>query len=95
MNYIEALEKWRYKQCDGDWEHTYGVKINTLDNPGWKVVIDITETELADKHFSTIIEHRTENDWIDCEVSDNKFMGHGGPLNLGEILSIFINWINE
>ncbi|MCM3133740.1 immunity 53 family protein [Paenibacillus polysaccharolyticus] len=26
----------RYDQnCDGEWEHVYGVKIQTIDNPGW------------------------------------------------------------
>ena len=95
MKDIETIEKWYYGQCNGDWEHTYGVKIETLDNPGWRVEIAVDDTDLADKPFDAILKDRTENDWIRCKVSDNKFMGHGGPLNLGEILSIFINWINE
>jgi len=38
----------RYRgQCDGDWEHSYGVKIETLDNPGWLVTIDLTDTTLG------------------------------------------------
>ncbi|MFE4959105.1 Imm53 family immunity protein [Streptomyces sp. NPDC056653] len=38
MSDAEPLLDWlqnRYaQQCDGDWEHEWGVKIATLDNPG-------------------------------------------------------------
>jgi len=41
---LRALEDWYASVCDGDWEHTYGVKIGTLDNPGWTVDIDLRQT---------------------------------------------------
>ena len=47
---VEWLEKWYKKQCDGDWEHMFGVQIYTLDNPGWRVKIDIADTELEEKY---------------------------------------------
>jgi hypothetical protein len=31
------LEQWYFRQCNGDWEHTHGIIIETLDNPGWAV----------------------------------------------------------
>lgn len=34
-NIFEWLQKWYKSQCDGDWEHEYGIKIETVDNPGW------------------------------------------------------------
>jgi len=34
-NVMERIQDWYRRQCDGDWEHSYGVKIETLDNPGW------------------------------------------------------------
>ena len=43
---LEWLQDWYLKQCDGGWEHEYGIKIETLDNPGWKVIIDLAYTEL-------------------------------------------------
>ncbi len=43
---INWLENWYSSQCDGSWEHFYGIKIETLDNPGWAVEIDLCETEL-------------------------------------------------
>ena len=34
------LQRWYVSRCDGEWEHGMGVRIETLDNPGWQVVID-------------------------------------------------------
>ena len=39
------LERWYQAQCDGDWEHHSGVTIETLDNPGWLVKIDLRGVE--------------------------------------------------
>ena len=32
---IAELDRWFSNQCDGTWEHRYGVRIQTTDNPGW------------------------------------------------------------
>jgi hypothetical protein len=34
-------------QLDGDWEHEWSVRIETIDTPGWLVKIDLEETELS------------------------------------------------
>ena len=34
MNIISKLQDWYFSKCDEDWEHEFGVKIDTLDNPG-------------------------------------------------------------
>jgi Immunity protein 53 len=41
----ELLEKWYRARCNGDWEHQWGVEIGTLDNPGWRVHIDLAIME--------------------------------------------------
>lgn len=38
------LAAWFAKQCNGDWEHSHGIKISTTDNPGWMVEISLTGT---------------------------------------------------
>jgi len=30
--------------CNGDWEHLYGVRIETLDNPGWTLRVELAGT---------------------------------------------------
>ena len=44
MNLFEWLSKWYSSMCVDEWEHFYGIKIETLDNPGWIVTIDLLET---------------------------------------------------
>ncbi len=46
MREMECINKWFEEQCNGDWEHIYGIKIYTLDNPGWAVKIDLYDTDL-------------------------------------------------
>jgi NOL1/NOP2/fmu family ribosome biogenesis protein len=95
MSAIQELQKWYYSQCDGDWEHDFGVCIDTLDNPGWRVRIQLQGTLLEGKPFEAIelrMEH--ERDWMSCKVEDAKFQGHGGPLMLEEIIRAFLSWAN-
>ncbi len=37
---IERLVRWYAERCDGEWEHHHGVKVESLDNPGWRLEID-------------------------------------------------------
>ena len=95
MGVINLIESWYNSNCDGEWEHVWGIKITTLDNPGWCVEIDLSDTKLEGKHFNDIYNIIDDNDWIDCRVEDNIFIGGGDSFKLGDILSIFINWANE
>lgn len=51
MSPLTWLQEWYYSQCDGDWEHCYGVKIYASDNPGWCVNIDMLGTSVEGKEF--------------------------------------------
>ena len=95
MNIIKWIEEWYNKNCDDDWEHCYGIKIENLDNPGWLVDIDLEGTGLEDKVFNRMKVDRTEDDWVYCKVENKKFIGDGGPFNLEEILTIFKEWVEK
>jgi len=86
------LQGWYLAMCDGDWEHQEGIKINTLDNPGWSLHISLHATYLEELEFERIQINRSEHDWIHCERKSFGFEGHGGPLNLNELIGIFRNW---
>jgi hypothetical protein len=47
MDIIARLQNWYAAQCDGNWEHAWGIKIDTLDNPGWTVTIYLHDTPLC------------------------------------------------
>jgi hypothetical protein len=46
MSSLDFLQRWYAEQCDGKWEHSYGVRIETLDNPGWQITVDLNGTGL-------------------------------------------------
>lgn len=92
MNRFIQLQSWYASHCNGEWEHSFGVKIDSLDNPGWWVKIDLTGTKLEDAAFRPLLERRSEADWLDCKVKDKIFDGAGDPSKLEEILAIFLDW---
>lgn len=94
-NIFESLQNWYFNQCDGDWEHEFGIKIDTLDNPGWLVEIDLTGTENEGKTFQDVDQQISELDWLQCSVKNKKFIGAGGPKNLSNIISVFLAWKAE
>ena len=95
LEIIEKLQQWYSTQCDGEWEHQYGVTINTVDNPGWIVSIDLTGTELHNVNMEKYQQDLGENNWIFCEIRDQTFMGSGDPSKLGAILEHFLNLLPE
>jgi hypothetical protein len=96
LDNISWLEDWYEAQCDGEREHHYGVKIDTLDNPGWTVQIDLNGTRYSEIQNHDLIDDRTpDTEWIVCKLEDGKFIGHGGPKQLGRILQVFRKWIED
>jgi hypothetical protein len=89
------LLKWYQSQCDGDWEHGNGIKIETVDNPGWHLRISLEGTELEEKQFQEIGIDRSEHDWIRCFLKGTVFEGAGGPFNLPEVLKTFREWAED
>src|SRR5436190_1310768 len=95
MSVLIQLQQWYESQCDGDWEHQFGVSIGTLDNPGWTVSIDLNGTNLENRTFPTFEDLDPGQDWIKCWVEDGKFNGAGGPQKLEEILATFLRWATK
>lgn len=91
MSTIERLQTWFLKHCDGDWEHGNTIEITTLDNPGWKIKVNLFDTPLERKPFDPIRRDGDKN-WISCRVENSSFNGWGGPANLEELVQIFLTW---
>lgn len=88
------LLKWYHSQCNGDWEHIYGIRINAID-PGWYLTISIGETVLEDIKFNELNIDRSDDNWVNCFIRKNEFIGLGGPFNLVEIIQIFCDWAKK
>jgi hypothetical protein len=93
MDNLEWLTNWFKSNCDEDWEHSYGIMIRTLDNPGWSLQIDLTDTnqEGSTLHNRVFV---NDNDWYDivCDGITFKALGDYNKLNiLIECFRIFVN----
>jgi hypothetical protein len=94
MDTLLRVQQWYTAQCNGDWEHTYGLNIQTSDNPGWIVEIDLSETALEGRAFTKIGWGDSEEDasWLHCRVEANTFHGSCGASQLAEVLDTFLSW---
>lgn len=97
METLKRLQAWFSSECDGDWEHQRGISIQSTDNPGWWVKIDLLGTRLQGKHFNPVKRGDVPSmdpspPWLHCFVADNVFNGAGDPETLEEILRIFLTW---
>ncbi|MFA7435684.1 MAG: Imm53 family immunity protein [Bacilli bacterium] len=88
------MNKWFKIHCDGDWKHDDGVKLETMDNPGWILRVFIWNTNLENIEFKTIDKEVDELNFINCEIKEDFFIGYCGVDNLEEMLSIFCDLID-
>ena len=86
------IQNWYQAQCNGDWEHEFGITIETVDNPGWYLTINLTGTHLEDTSFEMVKEEKSEQDWYFCLSKENNFEASCSPCNLNKILHIFRKW---
>ncbi|MFG2672166.1 immunity 53 family protein [Streptomyces sp. NPDC048445] len=89
---LDWLQNWYAQQCDGDWEHEWGVKIATLDNPGWTIEIDLKETDLEEREYTLQEVGRSAQDWVRTWTVERTFHAACGPGNLTEALTLFRTW---
>jgi hypothetical protein len=95
MTMLSELEKWYVSQCNGDWEHQWGIDIGTLDNPGWTFKVDLMGTRKQGAALPLTRISRNERDWISYSVQDNRFEAACGPENLSETISLFLQWFES
>jgi len=91
MNLVEQIQAWYESQCNGNWEHQHGISIDTLDNPGWTVSIDLAGTNLESVTIPPYQHDASDKDWFFCEIKEGKFTGNGSPDKLSTILEIFVS----
>ncbi len=90
---LYLLQRWYVSRCDGEWEHSYGVNIDTLDNPGWTVRIDVAGTPCAGMTLDWTKVERSEHDWVHWRVQEDRYEAACGPTNLSEAILAFLDLI--
>jgi hypothetical protein len=91
-NPLSNLAKWYESHCDGKWEHAHRIKIQTIDNPGFSVEINLIDTGLEKiDYVATEVEY--EGDWINTYKSkEMKWVAACSPNMLNEVISLFLKW---
>lgn len=86
---LEWLQEWYKDQCDNNWEHNHGIKIDTLDNPGWDVEIDVNDTNFNLKNSKWKLFELNNDKWVGYKIDNNIFYASSDPLKLSLIIKIF------
>jgi len=93
MDNLTWLTDWFAKRCDGEWESDFGVSIESVNNPGWMVRIDLDGTGVDPSSFAAMAEQRSPSNWVECKVEAGAWMGGAGVGNLDEVIGIFRAWV--
>lgn len=83
------LQDWFAAQCNGEWEHSRGVDIGTLDNPGWYISINLVGTDLQQADRELVEMYDSDDDWAVSRIREGNFEGFGDPKKLGYLLDQF------
>ncbi|MBL0319046.1 MAG: hypothetical protein IPP74_07135 [Alphaproteobacteria bacterium] len=92
---LNWLMSWYASHCNGDWEHMYGVTISTLDNPGWRVKIELTDTKLENLSINRQTYETSETDWYTFIIKDQVFDATGDPTKLEILIESFRGIVDQ
>lgn len=95
INGTKWLSDWYSNNCNEDWEHKYGVKIDTIDNPGWTIEIDFEDTGVTIENRAWEIFGNSPTDWYGYKVEDGKYEASGDPSKLERLILIFKNLVEN
>jgi hypothetical protein len=91
---LSRVMRWYKDQCNGDWEHHFGVSIDTLDNPGWQIKIDTTGTAAPlENRPKQKVDYDSDDGWAVFWVEAGAFHAAGGPDTLNLLLEKFLEHV--
>ena len=99
---LTRLQRWYHANCNDVWEHSYGVEIKTLDNPGWTIRISLLDTSLESRSFARVEVGEDDSNYDDegnqigpwwiCWVENGVWNAACGPQSLENALCVFLDW---
>lgn len=95
MDLIDWTTNWYAENCNGDWEHNNGVLIETLDNPGWSIQIDLSDTILSGKKLEEISIDISDSNWYRVSSNGSSFIGAGDQHKLKVLLESFKEFVGS
>lgn len=98
-NDLEWLDDWYQRQCNGEWEHSQGVRLESLGhrgslkNPGWHLTINLAGTSAVNAPPQQLRLETQGGDWLACSIAGECFEGSGDPRRLEQIIGVFRRWV--
>lgn len=89
---LDRLERWFSSHCDGEWESTHGITIETLAEPGWMLTIHLEDTPLEYETLDRVQTGGSPSNWMWYEVDNARFRAQGDFRKLPELIEAFCNW---
>jgi len=87
------LASWYLSQCNGDWEHCFGMDVTTAGgDAGWSGEIEVEETELEEVPFEPVERDFGAAGRVHCSRVENKFVFTCGPTLLERAIEVFVEW---
>jgi hypothetical protein len=80
------LQRWYEQTCDGNWEHDYGIDIESLPDPGWNLTIDLLATAWEDLVIDPLTRRTSEHDWLHIRTTERGLHTTCGPMNLPDAI---------
>lgn len=87
---LEFVQMWYANECNGDWEHSFGVSMTINKDNCCHIIIDLNETYWEDYALRNPI---GSLDTFQCYTKDLKFIGDGQLVYIKVFLETFKAWI--
>ncbi|VVJ24922.1 Uncharacterised protein [Amycolatopsis camponoti] len=83
------LSDWYSSQCDGDREHEFGVRLETLDNAGWRLRIDPVGTDVESQRMPRSEEDLGPGRWLWTSADGESYEASCDVRSLEALLAAF------
>ncbi len=90
---INWLQKWFKDQTDGNWEHEVIIKIESIDNPGWSIEIDLMKSDIIPIEWRLF--EISDDNWLGYKFEDNIFYIAGDANKLDLSIRVFQEFIEK
>jgi hypothetical protein len=92
---IQWLSEWFSSHCDGDWEHESGVRLETLDNPGWRLRVDIVGTGVDGRVLPRSKVDLGAGRWLWTSADGESFEASCDARSLRELVAAFRRFVSS
>ena len=94
MKNLDWFGNWYNKQTLKNEGTKFDIKINSQEDSGWELVVDLSRTEFAKKEYQTSSK-KSEHNFYEIFISDKKFIGKSDFSKLDFLIGKFREFIGE